>query len=80
MELYERYANRHPATVEVLKGFRVEHLRGDPQGVVLDYLDLIERLLERLPDGPEGTVALRKLLESKDSAVRAAVYAAEATG
>lgn len=80
MELYERYADRHSGTVQVLKGFRVEHLRNDLQGVVIDYIDLVERLLEQLPDGPEFTVTLRKLMESKDSAVRAAVYAAEATG
>lgn len=34
---------------------------------------LAVELDEYLPDGPEKTVALRKLLESKDAAVRAAL-------
>ncbi len=80
MELHERYTDRHPGTVQVLKGFRIGHLREDLRGIVVSYADLVEQLLVRLPDGPETTVALRKLLESKDSAVRAAVYAVEETG
>lgn len=34
---------------------------------------LAENLLEILPDNPERAVALRKLLEAKDAAVRAVV-------
>jgi hypothetical protein len=35
---------------------------------------LAEQIVETLPRNPERTVALRKLLEAKDCAVRAALY------
>lgn len=38
---------------------------------------LADELVRMLPDGPELTVALRKLLESKDAAVRHAVFTPE---
>ena len=38
-----------------------------------------EGMIEELPDGPELTVGLRKLLEAKDCFVRAAIEA-EAEG
>lgn len=37
------------------------------------FASLADELIERLPPGPEATVALRKLLESKDAAVRASL-------
>lgn len=36
--------------------------------------NLAEGICEFVPSGPERTVALRKLLESKDAAVRASVF------
>jgi hypothetical protein len=35
------------------------------------YLDVAKKLTEELPRSPERTVALRKLLESQDAALRA---------
>ena len=36
--------------------------------------DLAIKLVDTLPRNPERTVALRKLLEAKDAAVRARIY------
>jgi len=35
--------------------------------------ELADRIIDTLPRNPERTVALRKLLEAKDAAVRAAL-------
>jgi hypothetical protein len=64
----------HPAVQAVLRYFEFEHLRA---GVLRDtsqmFHVLAHELATRLPADPETTVALRKLLESKDAAVRAAL-------
>ena len=54
----------------LLKYFEYDHL---PEGLALtsSYFKGTAQDLDRnLPDGSEKTVALRKLLESKDAAVR----------
>ena len=43
------------------------------QAVSKPFGDLAEQLVTTLPRNPERTVALRKLLEAKDAAVRALV-------
>lgn len=57
----------------LLRYFAIVHLPVGPlrrtSGM---FCDLAVTLDDLLPDGPEKTVALRKLLESKDAAVRAA--------
>lgn len=63
----------HPATEGVLQYFEYEHLPAHLQEVSKPFGDLARDLAEKLT-GPELTVALRKLLEAKDAAVRAAVY------
>jgi hypothetical protein len=63
----------HPATEGVLRYFDYEHLPAHLQEVSKPFGDLARDLAQKL-DGPELTVALRKLLEAKDAAVRAAVY------
>jgi hypothetical protein len=55
----------------LLKFFAYEHLRADLQQVSIPFFELAQRILEIVPQGPERTVALRKLLEAKDAAVRA---------
>lgn len=64
----------HPNIAHVLRFFEYGHL---PAGKLRDtsklYHDLAHTLVDRDLDGPELTVALRKLLESKDAAVRAAL-------
>jgi hypothetical protein len=55
----------------MLKFFAYEHLRADLQEVSIPFCELAHHIVEIVPDGPERTVALRKLLEAKDAAVRA---------
>lgn len=67
---------RHPATEQLLQWFTFDHL---PQGAVRDTSQmcaiLAEDVIDGLPDGPELTTGLRKLLEAKDCFVRAAIDA-----
>lgn len=62
----------HPATAALLPFFAHGHLPADLAEVSAPFSDLAHCLAENL-QGPEVTVALRKLLEAKDCAVRAAV-------
>ncbi|MEZ0066693.1 3-methyladenine DNA glycosylase AlkC [Streptacidiphilus sp. MAP12-20] len=64
---------RHPATAAVAKHFAFEHLPEHLRAISQPCHDLAEQLLQRLPDGPELTAGLRKLLEAKDCFVRAAL-------
>lgn len=64
---------RHPGTVQLLRWFDYRHLPADLGVVSMQFHHLAHELVDRLPDSPELTVALRKLLEGKDAAVRAAL-------
>jgi hypothetical protein len=55
----------------MLKFFAFGHLREDLQAVSIPFSELAHLIVETVPVGPERTVALRKLLEAKDAAVRA---------
>lgn len=68
---------RHPATTQLLRWFTWEHLPEDLQGISAMCQSLAESMVTRLPDGPELSAGLRKLLEAKDCFVRAAVAARE---
>ena len=57
----------------ILRFFTFGHLSPYLQRVSQPYHAMAMMLEEELPDGPEKSVALRKLLESKDAAVRAAL-------
>jgi len=61
----------HPAIAHVLKYFAYEHLPENLQAVSKPFGELAKQVAERAPDNQETTVALRKLLEAKDAAVRA---------
>jgi hypothetical protein len=50
------------------------HLPPELQHVSRVFCDLAEHVHMNFPRNPERTVALRKLLEAKDAAVRAAIY------
>lgn len=64
----------HEATARLLPYFEYEHLHGQLSEVSQKFHALAHELSEDpLLDGPELTVALRKLLEAKDCAVRAAL-------
>ena len=55
----------------LLQFFAYDHLREDLKAVSKPFGDLATHLVATLPRNPERTVALRKLLEAKDCAVRA---------
>ena len=55
----------------LLKYFATHHLSGDLVPVSQPFGELARRIVELVPAGAERTVALRKLLEAKDAAVRA---------
>lgn len=55
----------------ILQYFAYRHLPEHLQSVSILFHNLAHTVVERLPRNPERTVALRKLLESKDAAVRA---------
>ena len=57
----------------LLQFFAYEHLPEKLQAVSKPFGDLAHSMCETLPRNPERTVALRKLLESKDCAVRALI-------
>ena len=64
---------RHPATQQIARYFAYGHLPEPLRTVSLLCHDLAEAMIDRLPDGPELTTGLRKLLEGKDAFVRAAL-------
>lgn len=55
----------------MLKWFEYAHLPETLQTVSKPFGELAVALCESVEPGPERTVALRKLLEAKDAAVRA---------
>jgi hypothetical protein len=61
----------HPAVAHVLRFFGYSHLPEQLQDVSRPFAELAQRVAERAPSSQETTVALRKLLEAKDAAVRA---------
>jgi hypothetical protein len=63
----------HPAISHVLGFFKYEHLPPALKEVSKPFAELAQQVAERAPDNQETTVALRKLLEAKDAAVRAAL-------
>jgi hypothetical protein len=60
----------------LLQFFAYEHLPARLQAVSKPFGELAQKLDETLPGNPEKTVALRKLLEAKDCAVRAVLFKA----
>lgn len=58
----------------IMRYFAFEHLReGALRDTSAKFHALATELDETLPDGPEKSTALRKLLEAKDAAVRDAL-------
>ena len=64
---------RFVETDPVFQYFAYAHLPERLQNVSRRFYELAEWSVLELPRNPERTVALRKLLESKDAAVRAAI-------
>jgi hypothetical protein len=66
--------DRHPSTQHIAQFFEYEHLpEGAPQRTSAACAGLAQRMVDDLPDGPELTAGLRKLLEAKDCFVRASL-------
>lgn len=65
--------DRHPSTTATLRFFTYEHLPAHLQAVSAPVAHLALKMVDELPDGPELTTGLRKLLEAKDCFVRAAL-------
>lgn len=57
----------------ILQFFEFRHLPPHLQAISAPFGALAHVICDTLPRNPERTVALRKLLESKDAAVRAAI-------
>jgi len=58
----------------MLQFFEYSHLPQHLQAVSRPFCELAQQVIDTLPRNPERTVALRKLLEAKDCAVRSALY------
>lgn len=58
----------------IMQFFGYAHLKPEFQAASKPFGELAEWIVSTLPQNPERTVALRKLLEAKDAAVRARVY------
>ena len=54
-----------------IKYFTYEHLKPELQKVSKPIAELAKLMEEMLPDGPEKSAGMRKLLEAKDCFVRA---------
>ena len=61
----------------MLQFFAYDHLPEHLKAVSAPFGELAQRVVETLPRNPERTVALRKLLEAKDYAVRALLWKAD---
>lgn len=59
------------AAEPMLKYFRFDHLPAPLAQVSEQFFNLAAMLVTEVPRCPERTVAMRKLLEGKDAAVRA---------
>jgi len=68
------YTNTPEAPEPMLQFFAYAHLPERLQTVSASFSELAHAIVAKLPRNPERTVALRKLLESKDAAVRAMIY------
>lgn len=64
-------SGRHPSTANLARFFESDHLPADLRATSYRCAQLAEYMIANLPDGPELSAGLRKLLEAKDCFVRA---------
>lgn len=57
----------------MLQFFKYSHLPDNLKQVSKPFSEMAHNIVSKFPPSPERTVALRKLLESKDCTVRAAL-------
>lgn len=62
-----------PEASPIMRYFSYQHLPGNLQPISKVFSELAWKLEDTLPKGAEKSVALRKLLEAKDAAVRSAI-------
>jgi hypothetical protein len=62
-----------PPVEHIMQFFAYAHLPEKLQDVSRLFSVLADHIVATLPRNPERTVALRKLLEAKDAAVRASI-------
>jgi hypothetical protein len=74
------WAGRHPGTQHFEALFAFSHLPEHLQAISMPVAVIAAKMVGELPDGPELTAGLRKLVEAKDCFVRAAVAAPKAAG
>jgi len=76
IKLEDKRIQEAPVELErMLKWFDFDHLKdGDARGISAPFQALARIIVENVDRGPERTVALRKLLEAKDAAVRAIIH------
>ena len=60
-------------TSPIMRYFAFAHLPDNLKKVSTPFYVIAQFMDERLPDGPEKSAGLRKLLEAKDCMVRAAL-------
>ena len=72
--------NHSPPIQNVLQFFAYDHLKGKLRSTSFEFHELAHNIADSMPDSmepnPELVVALRKLLEAKDAAVRARLWKA----
>ena len=61
----------------IMQFFKYSHLPESMQTVSRRFGDLAREVVANCPRNPERTVALRKLLEAKDAAVRSLIFKQE---
>ncbi|MDQ2874397.1 MAG: hypothetical protein M3Y33_06170, partial [Actinomycetota bacterium] len=68
-----------PGTQQLARWFNGDHIPdGIPKNVSGSCAGLAWDIIHQVPDGPELTAGLRKLLEAKDCFVRAAIASEDA--
>lgn len=65
------FSEQEVAADPILRFFHYQHLPGPLRHVSKPFCDLARHVIDTLPRNAERTMALRKLLEAKDCAVRA---------
>jgi hypothetical protein len=73
-KLKQLIQDRNSIPDRMLQFFSYSHLPEHLQSVSKPFCDLAQQIVDTLPANPERTVALRKLLEAKDCAVRALLF------
>lgn len=86
-EIREKYKDRNRAVIDAAQWFAFDHLPGSaasaagtvitlsPRTASAAVADLAFDMIDDLPDSPELTHALRRLIEAKDCLVRAVIAA-----